>query len=217
LAVFEVSQMQRSAERHILGTIRTAIELTQADLARVLGVSTILVQRIEQGRINLSERLARKTEAELDLSAAWLLANDPDAPPVTPRGSRWHPGLFQSLQGFQCVAKKRDNGKPSPDAPEIFAELAFTKLVARLDSIIQANKARPQLGIILYRLNRFLDEMKVPIDPAAETKYQTKINRLEKKYRALIDQAAQAEEAEQWANEPEAEEKPLLLAPPRDH
>jgi DNA-binding XRE family transcriptional regulator len=47
-----------SHKRHVLAKIRHEIGLTQKELARILGVALISVQRIEQLSLALSEELA---------------------------------------------------------------------------------------------------------------------------------------------------------------
>ncbi len=77
---------QRPAKRHVLADIRIKCGLSQPGLAKILGVAHVTVQRIEQGRLALSEDLARRAEEELGVSASYLLANDLQEEPVMPEG-----------------------------------------------------------------------------------------------------------------------------------
>ena len=52
------------------------MELTQSDLARLIGSSQPTIQSIELGRLKLSERFAYKLAARLGVDAKWLLANN---------------------------------------------------------------------------------------------------------------------------------------------
>src|SRR5258708_3282367 len=90
---------QAPARRHVLADVRITAGLSQKGLAKLLGVAAISVQKIEQGRLAVSEERARKAEAELGVSAGWLLANDPKTRPVTPRGGRWTKALHEFTQG----------------------------------------------------------------------------------------------------------------------
>src|SRR5258707_8788743 len=95
---------QRPAKRHVLADIRIKCGLSQPGLAKILRVAHVTVQRIEQGRLALSEELAGRTEEELGVSASYLLANDPQEEPVTPKGGRWTTDMYEFAQGSRSVA-----------------------------------------------------------------------------------------------------------------
>ena len=75
--------------RHVLAHVRLACGLSQADTAKLLSCAAPTVQRIEQGQLGLSEKLALKAQKLFNVSAVWLFLNDPNQPPVTPAGEIW--------------------------------------------------------------------------------------------------------------------------------
>ena len=77
---------KQPVKRHVLAEVRIKCGLTQRELGELLGVAMITIQRIEQGSLALSEDLATKAERELNVSAAWLLANDSKQPAVARSG-----------------------------------------------------------------------------------------------------------------------------------
>src|SRR5580704_2415053 len=105
---------QNPAKRHVIANVRLQCGLSQAELAKILargrkkGLAAVTVQRIEQGTLELSEDLARRAEEELGVSAAYLLANDLQEEPVTPKGGRWTTNLYEFAQGIQGVAVVED-------------------------------------------------------------------------------------------------------------
>src|ERR1700730_13890862 len=88
-----------SAKKHVIADIRLKCGLTQPQLAKLLGVAGISLQRVEQGTLRMSEEMAAKAEKQLDVSGAYLLANDPTQAPVTPRGGLWNVEHYEFSQG----------------------------------------------------------------------------------------------------------------------
>src|SRR5262245_59957576 len=121
--------MRNLRNKHALAVVRKACGLTQKELAGLLGVSAITVQRIEQGSLALSEELARKAQEQLDVSSRWLLSGDPSQPPLTPRNTYWSKDLYEFRQGNRFVAvEKNDRAQgyfvnPNVTPPELTSKL----------------------------------------------------------------------------------------------
>src|ERR1700756_324956 len=90
---------QPPARRHVLAEIRLKIGLSQAEFAKILDVAGSTIQKVEQGTLALSEELAVKAQKAFDVSASWLLANDPTQSAVTPRGSPWDKFYYELTKG----------------------------------------------------------------------------------------------------------------------
>lgn len=56
----------------LIKQIRNESELTQTELARVLGVSPILISKVETGRKEVSKGLVKKLAEKLEISAGTL-------------------------------------------------------------------------------------------------------------------------------------------------
>jgi transcriptional regulator with XRE-family HTH domain len=104
---------QTSPKQDALLLVLFKCGLTQKEAAKLLGVATITINRICQGTLALSEELATKMEQELDVAATWILANDDQAPIVTPRGGLWSKELYEFAQGSACLATEKMPGAKS--------------------------------------------------------------------------------------------------------
>src|ERR1700730_12350703 len=149
---------QRPAKRHVLADIRIRCGLSQPGLAKIFGGAHVTVQRIEQGRLSLSEDLARRAEEELGVSAAYLLANDPQEEPVTPKGGRWATDMYEFKQGIRSHAveempsgSKRFHGRATdtvPGAADSFVAYRTADYCAKIEAMLQATKGLPRQGIL---------------------------------------------------------------------
>src|SRR6516164_9489950 len=120
---------QQPAKRHVMAEIRLLLGLSQGEFAKLLGCSLSTVQRIEQNTLALSEELAAKAQKILDVSARWMLANDPEQMAVTPRGNLWTKDFYELTQGTPPGHSWRITyGVPMADAKKL--ETAFTTLKA---------------------------------------------------------------------------------------
>ncbi len=61
----------------------------RSQLARELELSTVRIQQLELGQAELPEKHALELQEIYGISAAWLLAGNPKAKPVTPAGTRY--------------------------------------------------------------------------------------------------------------------------------
>lgn len=68
--------------QHNLARLRTLIGLTQAEMAKLVGVSAATIQSIELGRLPLSEKLAKRISFESGVTCDWLIKNDLSESPV---------------------------------------------------------------------------------------------------------------------------------------
>lgn len=114
---------------------------TQKGLADAVGASKDAISRIERGLLPLSEGLAAKVEAATGISAAWLLAGNPDHP--------------MAADGKPYDAERRLR-------VPIYKQVAMSEERARLlgnrvtDAMIQAVNDQPHFSLLFHRVNEAL-------------------------------------------------------------
>jgi transcriptional regulator with XRE-family HTH domain len=146
----------------------------------LLGVSTITVQRIEQGSLSLSEELADRIQDQLDLSAEWLLANDPKIPPLSSRKAYWTKDLYEFAQGNRfVVTEKRLSGKlgailtNEARTPQELADKLTDWHIAifqgTIAALLKAAQGSPRQGILVHRLNQALADLQKDFDMDHQT------------------------------------------------
>jgi transcriptional regulator with XRE-family HTH domain len=201
---------QKPALRHVLGQVRLQAGLSQSDLAKILGCAAVTVQKIEQGNLGLSEELAAKVEEELGVSAAWLLANDPTQPALTPRGGLWTVNHYEFAQGSRhvvtetkpggtiadAVAYTRDDILPPlpPDLREIaanaFIDLTRAETDALVHAMLEETRNIPKQGILVHRLRKMLKALEEDFKPneAVLKQHRQKIQKAREEYSAIRKQ-----------------------------
>jgi transcriptional regulator with XRE-family HTH domain len=187
---------QAPALRHVLGQIRLECGLSQKQLAEILGVAPITIQKIEQGILQLSEDLARKAQTQLDISAAWLLDNYASAPAVTPRHTTWTPAHYELAQAKQ-INPKIDSDDDSFDEMVAWRTAVIS---TQIQAMMVGSKGLPRLGILGYRLTRMLIELEkdFPPDPATLKSHQKRNAQLYAAFEAKLSELSRAEEEEIW-------------------
>ncbi len=215
---------QRPALRHVLGKIRLACGLSQKELAKLLGVAPITIQKIDQGVLQLSPDLAGKAENELDVAAGWLLANDSNTPPVTPRGGKWTKELYEFVQGGRYIVSESsepitkrsatqvrssvttlirvNKDFPPVEGAEQFTAWRAADYSARIHAMLAGAKASPRQGILLHRLKRTIESLAedFPADQRTLDQYGPKIAKLKAAFEKRSKQIAQQETERLWAD-----------------
>ena len=203
---------QRPALRHLLAKIRLECGLSQKELAKLLGVAPITIQKIEQGILQLSEDLAQRAQTELDISAAWLLANDPKSIAVNPRDGKWSRQLYEFAQGTGSIVTALSSANVSTIANKLFggstgsagdfSTLLSTSLGARIHAMLHANRNTPKQGILLHRLNRMIEALEKDFssDQSVLDQYAPKIAKLKAAFARKARQIAQEETKRLWAD-----------------
>src|SRR5271165_3293074 len=198
--------MQRSARRHVLADIRLEAGLSQAQLAKILGVAAVSVQKIEQGHLALSEELAAKAQKVLDVSALWLLANDPTESAVTPRGNLWTKDFYELTQGTPPGHSWEVRiGVPATDARkavEAFTALKAAEASALIHAMLEGAKGRPKQGILLHRLRKALEalERDFPPDKGILEKHRPEIEKATKAFEEIRKQNSERATERIWSD-----------------
>jgi transcriptional regulator with XRE-family HTH domain len=209
--------MQKPAKRHVLANVRIECGLTQDQLAEILRRAKVSIQKVEQGQMSLSEELAEQIEKELDVSAAWLLENNPDSNPVTPRGGRWTKELFEFAQGARvAVVEVKPSGKwrarvrsgphPLAGAKEEFAAWKVQDTAAKVHALIAGTEGSPSQGIMLHRLNTALKELmqRFRVDEAVLEQYKPQLSKLRAAYDRAEQKISEEEHDRMWREEQES-------------
>jgi len=161
---------QKPAKRHVLANARIEIELSQADLADLLGCSTATVQRIEQGTLALSEELALKVQEALDISATWLLANDPARPPITPGGGLWNRFNYEFAQASQPEIVNYLEAERANEATreELYEDSGARLIYAKYRAMMKKARGSPKRTILMYRVEKAFQELEKDFPPDKE-------------------------------------------------
>jgi transcriptional regulator with XRE-family HTH domain len=166
---------QKPAKRHVVANARLEIGLSQVDLADLLGCSTVTVQRIEQGTLALSEELALKVQEALDISATWLLANDPARPPITPGGGLWNRFNYEFAQASQPEFEPLDislrdelERENEIKTEELSEDIAASEIYAMYRAMLKKARGSPKRTILRYRVAKAFQELKKDFPPDEE-------------------------------------------------
>jgi len=208
---------QKPAKRHVLADIRIECGLTQPELAKILDCAAVTVQRIEQGKLGLSEDLARKIEQEIDVSASYLLANDPNEAAVTTRGGLWAKELYEFAQGARSVVveKKPSGGwrgrlrvgpHPLAEAKDEFIKWKLADYTADIHAMLEATSGSPRQGILIHRLNTaikgLLEDFKP--DQATLASHEPPLRKLRDAYDKIAQRVSDEEHDRIWREEQES-------------
>lgn len=199
---------QPPAKRHVIADVRLKAGLSQAALAKILGCAAVTVQRIEQGKLGLSEGLAAKAQKVFDVSAGWLLANDPRQLALTPRGDMWTKDFYELTQGTPPGHSYGIYyGVPVADAEKsltAFTVLKATEAKALIHAMLEGAKGRPKQGILLHRLRTALDALKgdFPPDKVILEKYQPEIEKAREASNNMFKQNAERAMERIWSDDP---------------
>jgi transcriptional regulator with XRE-family HTH domain len=135
--------------RHILG--QRGIPMGQKQMADLLGCSTITIQKIENGGLRLSERLAWRISHETGVARDWLLKGLPVPPPT----------LYAGPYTRETYEKFRSRKTPSHKVIDQLMLPAYIILChAKLRSIAEsAHKRSADFQLFRYKLDIALGEL----------------------------------------------------------
>jgi transcriptional regulator with XRE-family HTH domain len=204
---------RKPAKRHVIAEIRLRAGLSQSELAELLGCAAVTVQRIEQGKLALSEDLAGKAQESLDISAAWLLANNPTELPVTPRNDLWTKDYYELTQGTPPGhSYKIHHEVPAADGETLvnkFTALKLAEASARIQTMLERTKGLPKQGILLHRLNKALDALEEDFNPGKIPleKLQPEIKKARKAFDETLKRNSDREAERIWRDRPAESKK----------
>jgi transcriptional regulator with XRE-family HTH domain len=163
---------QKPAKRHVLADVRIELGLSQAELASILVCATATVQRIEQGTLALSEKIALQAQETLNVSAAWLLANNPGQAPITPPPEQklWN-RLSYELAGGARDKKYHKNlsllREADKEQAEIeYAELKTNELSHEIWAMLYTYRGDVKQAILVHRLHQAVRKIRNDFPPS---------------------------------------------------
>jgi transcriptional regulator with XRE-family HTH domain len=164
-----LSMAQRPAKRHVIANVRIEAGFSQMELASVLDCAAVTVQRIEQGTLALSEELAIKAQEALNVSAAWLLANNPNQPAVTPEGGLWNKLSYEFAAGVRDKnwrqAAARLEAMDKKQVEDEFDDLKTREAAGLIRAMLAGARGSPKHEILVHRLQKKLEELKKDFRP----------------------------------------------------
>jgi len=143
---------KRSTTLAILRGILGPVYGQETRFAQLAARSVSWVKKVSAGLAPLSEEAALALEAAAGISAAWLLRDDTDAPPVSAAGER-----------YDFAAFEQHRAQPMETA-------GIPPLSGVLPSIARISAAAARQGkasLFNYRLRHFLDECRAEFGEAA--------------------------------------------------
>ena len=205
---------RKPARRHVIAEVRIRAGLSQAELAKILGCAAVTVQRIEQGKLGLSEDLAVRAQKELGVSAAWLLANDPAQLAISPIGGLWAKDIYEATQGAR-LKNKQQIRHALQEADKARAENEFISLKAAeagtlIHAMSEGTKGLPKQGILLHRLNKMLESLKEDFPPdkrKLEELRRLEIEKARDEHDLTVYRLTEGENERLWGNIPDEPEK----------
>jgi transcriptional regulator with XRE-family HTH domain len=75
--------MRTSSKRTTVAVLRDLVGLKTPEFARIVGLSLSAIEKLESGRLKLSEEVAIRISQETGVSADWLLEGQTQVPPYT--------------------------------------------------------------------------------------------------------------------------------------
>lgn len=148
--------MRPSSLKHTVAILRHAVgpnELTQKELARLVGKSPVTIQKIEIGQLVMSESLAQEIVRQTGVSLAWLLKGDVSKPPVEEETGR--PYTKESFEFTQSHLSAKLG------LMDFFSiRWQISRQIKSYCRIGAAAAKAGKLKLFLYKVSRFLSEMR---------------------------------------------------------
>jgi hypothetical protein len=143
---------------HPLAYVRAVLGITQTRLAEILECALVTVKKIETLDLKLSEKMAKKAESALGVSAAYLLAARADRHPITPAGQPFTKAYSGQHQAKVAAGKATETASISP----------FWTAV-KVGEIASTAAKRHRLAYFKFKLFSVLEELEKEFapDPAA--------------------------------------------------
>jgi transcriptional regulator with XRE-family HTH domain len=129
-------------------------QLDQERFAKLIRCSIHRLQNIEAGRTKLDEGLARQIADATGISCEWLLANDPEAPPVADVPLQKVP---YTLETFRRARIRCDIGVPT--RRESIARARGGEYAMVFYAWMRALFSTKNADIALWRTGRFLEQL----------------------------------------------------------
>ena len=142
--------------RHNLARLRAILEMTQPELAKLLGCSVPTIKAIEgnKGRLDLSRALAERAEYQTGVSIDWLLKNDASEQPTFANSTTQY--LKSHFEQRQAAIKQ---SKSDSNIQGHQAGWVLCKAVKTIAALLLRAGEKGQTDLCAYKLQKALDEL----------------------------------------------------------
>jgi transcriptional regulator with XRE-family HTH domain len=156
-----VFPMRPSPFRHTLAVLRTAIGLTQKEMATLADCSTPTIQAIELGKLRLSDKLGQLIARNAGASLTWLMANDTTRPAVDEEGNPIDKATFEVFRATALFDQHPDF--------KLFQIMNLEGIYEhRLKAVLLRGFKSNSLNLCAYRLSKFFDDLEQAIGVTEE-------------------------------------------------
>jgi transcriptional regulator with XRE-family HTH domain len=193
--------MRTSSQRTPVAKLRDIIGQKTPEFAEMVGLSLSAVEKLESGRLKISEAVAQKISFETGVDARWLLDGDPHFPPfmdiavreyLSPRRKKDHKDFAEASYSKKVFDRVRAMrlAKEFPEG-EHTREEQIICLLFRLLFFYSSARSNGEEVMALYRLHNIegdlaeefglsLDEPAFELASKATGCLQTLVNRLKR-------------------------------------
>ena len=156
-----VFPMRPSPFRHTLAVLRTAIGLTQKEMATLADCSTPTIQAIELGKLRLSDKLGQLIARNAGASLTWLMANDTTRPAVDEEGNPIDKATFEVFRATALFDQHPDF--------KLFQIMNLGGIYEhRLKAVLLRGFKSNSLNLCAYRLSKYFDDLEQAIGVTEE-------------------------------------------------
>lgn len=143
-------RMRTSKKRTPAAILRVILGVKDAEMAELLNCARATIHSLESGRLRMSEEMAKRMFHETEISPEWLLAGDPEAPPVSARGEPYTKEIFDHAQ-----AEKTRRNRP----PGEWLMMDALDLSARLVAVLTSASNRNEYFMANYKAGRAIQAL----------------------------------------------------------
>jgi transcriptional regulator with XRE-family HTH domain len=146
--------MRISKLKTTVAVLRNALGMKTPDFADLVGLSLSAVEKLETGRLKLSEQVAGRISFETGVSEKWLLARKSDAWPVTDSGRPFSQDTYSATR-----TNIEKWGQAHPDVENSFMDWFVLQQAVGLKCVATSANANGKLPLFLSAVTGFLSEL----------------------------------------------------------
>jgi hypothetical protein len=139
--------MRTSTKRTPVAILRALIGLKDWELAELVGCGKTSIHSLESGRMRLSASMAERFGTETGVSTDWLLAGDPELPPIDRSGEPYTKNVFAEFQASKACLDNSDK-RTSMYLADLFGSV--------MGEIIEAARQKSKVALVTFKISEFL-------------------------------------------------------------
>src|SRR5215831_21391495 len=147
-----LASMRTSSKRTTAAVLRSIIGIKDWEMAKLLDCSISTIYSVESGRLKLSEALGTRMFHETGISLNWLLAGNPEAPPISERDEPYTRAIYTRAQ-----AEKEGFNNRHAD----LLAMDEVGLCARVIAILEAANKNKNYFMVNYELSKALQVLEL--------------------------------------------------------